>query len=52
MKIGNQDDGVGPCVPKEDIDALHRQLRNIEPACTPAVTLKEHLPNVPQLVAY
>ena len=52
MKTGNQDVVVRQHVPKEDIDALHRQLRNIEPACTPAVTLKEHLPNVPQLVAY
>ena len=52
QSINNQDVAIRPRVPKEDIYSLHKQLKNIDPACVPAVTLKEHLINVPQLVAY
>ena len=53
MKIGSQDVVVGPAhVPNEDIDALHKQLNNIDPAYTPAIALNKHPSNMPQFVAY
>ena len=52
VKAGNHYITVRPRVPVQNVDKLHDQLKRIDPAYTPAVCKKEHLKDVPKLVAF
>ena len=52
LETGNRPVVVTPRVPSEAVTALHEQLEKIDPAYSPSVFLKEHLKDVPMLVAF
>jgi len=52
LETGDRPVVVTPRVPSEAVTALHEQLEKIDPAYSPSVFLKEHLKNVPMLVAF
>ena len=43
---------VTPRVPKEGVTTLHNRLKQIAPAYTPKIMLKDHLKKVPEIVSF